>query len=56
MDGDISTLTTGEAWFGVIMFSVQIYFDFSGYSDMAIGLGKMFGFELSREFQLSVHG
>jgi alginate O-acetyltransferase complex protein AlgI len=50
MDGDIGNLTTGEAWFGVIMFSIQIYFDFSGYSDMAIGLGKMFGFHYHENF------
>lgn len=50
MDGDLSRLSTGEAWFGVIMFSVQIYFDFSGYSDMAIGLGKMFGFHYHENF------
>lgn len=50
MDGDLSSLSTGEAWFGVIMFSVQIYFDFSGYSDMAIGLGKMFGFHYHENF------
>ncbi len=38
------------AWFGIIMFTVQIYFDFSGYSDMAIGLGKMFGFNYLENF------
>lgn len=50
MDGNFTTLSTAEAWFGVIMFSVQIYFDFSGYSDMAIGLGKMFGFHYHENF------
>jgi alginate O-acetyltransferase complex protein AlgI len=50
MDGSFEHLTTGEAWFGAIMFSVQIYFDFSGYSDMAIGLGKMFGFHYHENF------
>lgn len=50
MEGDISSLTTGEAWIGIIMFSIQIYFDFSGYSDMAIGLGKMFGFHYYENF------
>ncbi len=40
--GDLTVLT---AWLGIIAFAFQIYFDFSGYSDMAIGLGKMFGFE-----------
>lgn len=37
-------LTTVSAWLGVIAFTLQIYFDFSGYSDMATGLGSMFGF------------
>ena len=39
-----------EAWFGLIMFAIQIYFDFSGYSDMAIGLGRMFGFHFRENF------
>lgn len=43
-------LSTGEAWFGAIMFSLHIYFDFSGYSDMAIGLGRMFGFHYHENF------
>jgi alginate O-acetyltransferase complex protein AlgI len=38
------------AWLGIIAFSFQIYFDFSGYSDMAIGLGKMFGFTFLENF------
>lgn len=38
-------------WFGVLLFSLQIYFDFSGYSDMAIGLGKMFGFHYHENFK-----
>jgi alginate O-acetyltransferase complex protein AlgI len=38
------------AWLGVAAFTVQIYFDFSGYSDMAIGLGRIFGFELRENF------
>lgn len=37
-------------WLGVISYSLQIYYDFSGYSDMAIGLGKMFGFHFSENF------
>ena len=45
--GGFSTLT---AWVGVFAFAFQIYFDFSGYSDMAIGLAKMFGFELLPNF------
>lgn len=43
-------LTTYVAWLGIISYSIQIYFDFSGYSDMAIGLGKMFGFEFLENF------
>ena len=38
------------AWFGAFAYMFQIYFDFSGYSDMAIGLGKMFGFEFNMNF------
>ena len=38
------------AWLGILMYTFQIYFDFSGYSDMAIGLGKMFGFEYKENF------
>lgn len=44
------SLTVTEAWFGIVMFTLQIYFDFSGYSDMAIGLGKIFGFEYKENF------
>ena len=39
-----------EAWFGLLAFAFQIYFDFSGYTDMAIGLGLMFGLELPQNF------
>jgi len=39
-----------DAWFGVAAYAFQIYFDFSGYSDMAIGLARMLGFELPRNF------
>lgn len=45
--GEVSVLT---AWIGVAAYTFQIYFDFSGYSDMAIGLGKMFGFEFMKNF------
>lgn len=45
-----ANLTTVGAWLGIIAFAFQIYFDFSGYSDMAIGLGKMFGFEFLENF------
>ena len=43
-------LTTLGAWLGIIAFSLQLYFDFSGYSDMAIGLGRMLGFEFLENF------
>ena len=43
-------LTTGGAWIGVLAYTFQIYFDFSGYSDMAIGLGLMIGFRLPVNF------
>jgi alginate O-acetyltransferase complex protein AlgI len=39
-----------DAWFGVCAYAFQIYFDFSGYSDMAVGLGRMFGFEFPKNF------
>ncbi len=42
--------TAGVAWLGVICYAFQIFFDFSGYSDMAIGLGKMFGFTFLENF------
>ncbi len=38
------------AWLGILAYTMQIYYDFSGYSDMAIGLGKMFGFEFCENF------
>ena len=43
-------LTASLAWLGVTCYALQIYFDFSGYSDMAIGLGKMFGFQFLENF------
>ena len=43
-------LTTAGAWLGVAAFAFQLYFDFSGYSDMAVGLGRMLGFEFMRNF------
>lgn len=45
-----STLTVAGAWLGAIAFTFQIYFDFSGYSDMAIGLGQIFGFQFPENF------
>jgi alginate O-acetyltransferase complex protein AlgI len=47
---DAALLPTTAAWVGVLCFGFQIYFDFSGYSDMAIGLGRMMGFELLENF------
>ncbi|PZS16521.1 MAG: membrane-bound O-acyltransferase family protein, partial [Pseudonocardiales bacterium] len=43
-------LTTQAVWIGALAYAVQIYFDFSGYSDMAIGLARMFGFRLPENF------
>ncbi len=43
---------TLTAWFGILLYGLQIYFDFSGYSDMAIGLGKMFGFDFLENFDM----
>ena len=45
-----SDLATGTAWIGILSYTFQIYFDFSGYSDMAIGLGKMMGFRFPENF------
>lgn len=43
-------LATSTAWIGILSYTFQIYFDFSGYSDMAIGLGKMMGFKFPENF------
>lgn len=47
---DPSSLATGTAWLGLAAFTIQIYFDFAGYSDMAIGLARMMGFKLNENF------
>lgn len=47
---DISSLSVVTAWIGIISYTLQIYFDFGGYSDMAIGLGKMLGFDFFQNF------
>ena len=47
---DPSGLTTPYAWLGILAYAFQIYFDFSGYSDMAIGIGRMFGFTFPENF------
>ncbi|MCR4688732.1 MAG: MBOAT family protein [Saccharofermentans sp.] len=45
-----SKIGMAPAWIGAVCYSLQIFFDFSGYSDMAIGLGKMFGFDFKENF------
>ena len=52
LDGGMQSATVVGTWFGVLMFMFQIYFDFSGYSDMAIGLGRIFGFKYLENFRL----
>ncbi|WFA07775.1 MBOAT family O-acyltransferase [Tissierella sp. Yu-01] len=47
---EIDTLSVASAWIGIIAYAFQIYFDFSAYSDMAIGLGKVFGFNFLENF------
>ena len=49
--GMTGSLNFGGAWAGLIAYALQIYFDFSGYSDMAIGLGKMLGFSFQENFR-----
>jgi alginate O-acetyltransferase complex protein AlgI len=44
-------LSPAHAWLGLVCYTLQIYFDFSGYSDMAIGLGRMFGFRFPENFR-----
>lgn len=48
---DSTRLTVASSWLGIIMYTFQIYFDFSGYSDMAIGLGRMLGFHFGENFE-----
>ena len=48
--GDLASLTTAGAWVGLLAFTLQIYFDFSGYSDMAIGIGRCLGFHFKENF------
>lgn len=47
---ELTSLSVTTAWMGIIAYALQILFDFSGYSDMAIGLGKMFGFDFLENF------
>ena len=46
----LEAMSVGTAWLGMVLYSLQLYFDFSGYSDMAIGLSKMLGFDLDKNF------
>lgn len=48
--GETISISAGLAWLGAFAYTFQIFFDFSGYSDMAIGLGKMFGFQFFENF------
>ncbi|MCL2322443.1 MAG: MBOAT family protein [Oscillospiraceae bacterium] len=50
ISGSLSDLSVFGMWLGIFFYAIQIYFDFSGYSDMAIGLGKMFGFDFLENF------
>lgn len=50
ISSDASTLSTGAAWLGMLAYTFQIYFDFAGYSDMAIGLGRIMGFHFPENF------
>ena len=47
---DSAVAGTAVTWFGTLAYTLQIYFDFSGYSDMAIGMGRMFGFHFDENF------
>ncbi|MBR4627370.1 MAG: MBOAT family protein [Ruminococcus sp.] len=49
--GGIENATVVGAWYGAIAYAMQIYFDFSGYSDIAIGLGRLFGFHFDENFR-----
>ena len=48
--GNLATLDMGTAWIGSLAYTMQLYFDFSGYSDMAIGLGRIMGFKFPENF------
>lgn len=50
LGGDLTDLSAAGAWVGILAFSIQIYFDFSGYSDMAIGIGRCVGFHFPENF------
>lgn len=50
LGGGFSNASAATAWLGILMYTFQIYFDFSGYSDMAIGMGRFFGFRFLENF------
>lgn len=50
LKGGLDSLSTAGAWIGIVAFTFQIYFDFSGYSDMAIGIGRCLGFHFCENF------
>lgn len=50
LGGNLDNLSAAGAWVGILAFSIQIYFDFSGYSDMAIGIGRCVGFHFPENF------
>ncbi|MCR9171043.1 MAG: MBOAT family protein [bacterium] len=50
MDADIHCIDGSQAWIGILAYTFQIYFDFAGYSDMAIGMGRMIGFKFPENF------
>ncbi len=50
LDAPLQSLSTAGAWFGALLYSLQLYYDFSAYSDMAIGMGRMFGFHYPENF------
>ena len=52
LDGSAASATTAAAWLGIVLYTFEIYFDFSGYSDMAIGMGRIFGFKYPENFRL----
>ena len=52
LDGSLASNTTVAAWLGILLYTFGIYFDFSGYSDMAIGMGRIFGFKYMENFRL----
>ena len=50
LDGSLASNTTVAAWLGILLYTFEIYFDFSGYSDMAIGMGRCMGFHFDENF------